>query len=84
MFGKPSQPTVRVRSLDHLGQENDVVVKRLAVEDIIEERMFRLQDVKIDTPWPELVPCNNGVNVFSRVGRSLPESERVRLSHRGE
>lgn len=29
-----------------LGQEKDVFVKRLVVEDTIEERMLRLQDVK--------------------------------------
>jgi hypothetical protein len=30
-----------------LGQEKDVLVKRLVVEDTIEERMLRLQDVKM-------------------------------------
>ncbi len=29
-----------------LGQEKDVFVKRLVVQDTIEERMLRLQDVK--------------------------------------
>jgi len=45
-----------------LGKDNNVVVKRLA-EDTIEERMFQLQDVKMDTLWPELV-CNSGVTVM--------------------
>ena len=30
-----------------LGQEKDVFVKRLVVEDTIEERMLRLQEVKM-------------------------------------
>ena len=30
-----------------LGQEKDVIVKRLVVEDTIEERMLRLQEVKM-------------------------------------
>ena len=32
-----------------LGQEKDVFVKRLVVENTIEERMLRLQDVKMGT-----------------------------------
>jgi hypothetical protein len=32
-----------------LGQEKDVIVKRLVVENTIEERMLRLQEVKMGT-----------------------------------
>jgi hypothetical protein len=35
-----------------LGQEKDVFVKRLVVENTIEERMLRLQDVKMGTLYP--------------------------------
>jgi SNF2 family DNA or RNA helicase len=33
-----------------LGQEKDVFVKRVVVENTIEERMLRLQDVKMGGP----------------------------------
>jgi SNF2 family DNA or RNA helicase len=34
-----------------LGQEKDVFVKRVVVENTIEERMLRLQDVKMGGPY---------------------------------
>jgi SNF2 family DNA or RNA helicase len=37
-----------------LGQEKDVFVKRLVVEDTIEERMLRLQEVKMGE-YPSLI-----------------------------
>lgn len=36
-----------------LGQEKDVFVKRLVVEETIEERMLRLQDVKMGASWSD-------------------------------
>ena len=42
-FAAESQAYDRVH---RLGQEKDVLVKRLVVENTIEERMLRLQDVK--------------------------------------
>jgi SNF2 family DNA or RNA helicase len=42
-FAAESQAYDRVH---RLGQEKDVFVKRLVVENTIEERMLRLQDVK--------------------------------------
>ncbi len=65
-FAAESQAYDRVH---RLGQEKDVFVKRLVVEDTIEERMLRLQDVKMGTSWSSWCPCNGHVNVFSRVGR---------------
>jgi SNF2 family DNA or RNA helicase len=38
-----------------LGQEKDVFVKRLVVQDTIEERMLRLQDVKMGA-WINIHP----------------------------
>lgn len=46
-FAAESQAYDRVH---RLGQEKDVFVKRLVVEETIEERMLRLQDVKMGTP----------------------------------
>jgi hypothetical protein len=45
-FAAESQAYDRVH---RLGQEKDVFVKRLVVEDTIEERMLRLQDIKLGT-----------------------------------
>ena len=42
-YASESQAYDRVH---RLGQEKDVFVKRLVVENTIEERMLRLQDVK--------------------------------------
>lgn len=53
-----------------LGQEKDVFVKRLVVEETIEERMLRLQDVKMGASWSEWCPCKQGCLMrFSRFGR---------------
>ena len=43
-YASESQAYDRVH---RLGQEKDVFVKRLVVEDTIEERMLRLQEVKM-------------------------------------
>lgn len=43
-----------------LGQEKDVFVKRLVVEETIEERMLRLQDVKMGTSLSDWCPCKQG------------------------
>jgi SNF2 family DNA or RNA helicase len=43
-FAAESQAYDRVH---RLGQEKDVFVKRFVVEDTLEERMLRLQDVKM-------------------------------------
>ena len=48
-FAAESQAYDRVH---RLGQEKDVFVKRLVVENTIEERMLRLQDVKTGAPLP--------------------------------
>lgn len=53
-----------------LGQEKDVFVKRLVVEETIEERMLRLQDVKMGTSWSDWSPCKQKCLMrFSRFGR---------------
>jgi SNF2 family DNA or RNA helicase len=64
-FAAESQAYDRVH---RLGQEKDVFVKRLVVEETIEERMLRLQDVKMGTSW-SLSSANKDVNVLSRLGR---------------
>jgi SNF2 family DNA or RNA helicase len=43
-----------------LGQEKDVFVKRLVVEETIEERMLRLQDVKMGTSLSDSCPYKGG------------------------
>ena len=66
-FAAESQAYDRVH---RLGQEKDVCVKRLVVEETIEERMLRLQDVKMGTLWSDWVSLQSkDVNVFSRIGR---------------
>ena len=54
-FAAESQAYDRVH---RLGQEKDVLVKRLVVEDTIEERMLRLQDVKMGACIISIaIPC---------------------------
>ena len=66
-FAAESQAYDRVH---RLGQEKDVFVKRLVVEETIEERMLRLQDVKMGTLWSDWMSLQTkDVNVLSRVGR---------------
>ena len=43
-----------------LGQEKDVLVRRLVVENTIEERMLRLQEVKMGMSWSDSCPCKQG------------------------
>jgi hypothetical protein len=50
-FAAESQAYDRVH---RLGQEKDVFVKRFVVENTIEERMLRLQDVKTGAHLPPL------------------------------
>lgn len=64
-FAAESQAYDRVH---RLGQEKDVFVKRLVVEETIEERMLRLQDVKMGTLWsdwchrkPRMLMCIPGL-----------------------
>ena len=72
-FAAESQAYDRVH---RLGQEKDVLVKRLVVENTIEERMLRLQDVKkgacitIDLPFFSLnIHEKNTRMLLSRIGR---------------
>jgi hypothetical protein len=70
-YASESQAYDRVH---RLGQEKDVFVKRLVVENTIEERMLRLQDVKkgarvIIYPGFLIQYLNKHAYVLSRVGR---------------
>ena len=68
-FAAESQAYDRVH---RLGQEKDVFVKRLVVENTIEERMLRLQDVKTGAPLMFFFYINKVMNCCGpsfRIGR---------------